>query len=114
MSDKNFVHYVKINLSIFKYIGFASFTIDKNNHVCISLLDIISYGASTFLGIFIIYNSWTQNDVKVNENFLINSGNLISANAAVGIALISMLIYFVNYKEIWELILLLHKVDVQV
>lgn len=114
MSEKNFIHYVKLNLSIFKYIGFASFTIDKNNQVYITWLDVLCYAASTCLGIYIIYNSWIQNDVKVDENFLINFGNLISANTAVLIALISMLIYFINFKEIWEMVLLLDKVDVQV
>ena len=115
MSGKDFMHYVKINLSVFKYIGFAAFTIDRNNNkVYITLLDILCYAAPSCLGIFIIYNSWAHNDVKVDKNFLIDFGNLISANVAVVISLISMLLYFIKYKEIWQLCLLLHKVDEQV
>ncbi|KAL7019667.1 hypothetical protein ACKWTF_011200 [Chironomus riparius] len=113
MSEKNFIHYVKINLSIFKYVGFAAFSIDKNNQVYITLMDVFCYAASSCIGIFIIYNSWLQNDVKVDKNFLIDFGNLISANVAVVISLISMLLYFIEYKKIWQLVLFLHKVDEQ-
>jgi hypothetical protein len=112
-ANDSFIEYARIVLKIIKVTGFSSFSVDKDYKESLKLIDCFFVTISFMFGLFIIGDSFQNLDLSVDDNFIVNFGNIFAAYTAIFTALITMLFFTLSYRTIWNLIKTFHEIDLK-
>lgn len=112
---KNIIAFVKRSVKIAKYSsGFCAFSIDENNETFYRPIDFVLLIFHLSIGVIICAFSLCSVDWSSMKDSIIDVGNQVTANFAILVSLVSILITTIAKDHVWGPVLRFSDIDERV